>query len=97
MDIELTWNCPDASGADMAEEFGLENPKPIMCTTPTSGYSMYLVESCGKYYIWEEVMCFVFRITSPTTLEDILQKIREAGPGGAGLGGREYEEMRSLG
>lgn len=97
MDIYQTWDGPETSGAMMAEEFGLENPKPIMCTTPTSGYSMYLVESCGKYYIWEEVMTFVFRITYPTTLGDILQKMREAGPLGAALGGLEYEEVRSLG
>lgn len=41
-------------------------------------------------------MDYVWRITCPTGLEDILQKIREAGPAGAGLGGLECEQMHSL-
>ena len=91
MYIDLTWNGPKTSGAEMAEELGLENPKPIMCTTPNSGYAMYLFGSCGKYYLWEEMMNYVWRIICPTTLVDIVQKMREAG-----FGGLECEQMRSL-
>lgn len=95
MYLDLTWNGPETSGAEMAEEFGLQSPKPIMCTTPNSGNSMYMFESCGEYYMWEEMVDYVWRITCPTRLEDILKKMREAGPGGA-LGGLECEQMGSL-
>lgn len=91
MYIDLTWNGPVTSGAEITEEFRLQNPKPIIYTTSNSGNSMYLFESCGKYYIWEEMMDYVWRITCPTGLEDIVQKMREAG-----FGGLECEQMRSL-
>ncbi|KAF7114721.1 hypothetical protein CNMCM5793_009672 [Aspergillus hiratsukae] len=59
----------------IAKRGGLENPVPIMCTTPESGEHYGLISAGGRYYFTNNLAWTILEILKPTTLDGILQKI----------------------
>jgi len=61
--------------AKVAKRCGLEDPVPIMCTTPESGDHYGLISAGGRYYFTGDLDWCIYEILKPTTLDGILQKI----------------------
>ncbi|GIK05339.1 hypothetical protein Aspvir_009446 [Aspergillus viridinutans] len=59
----------------MAKRCSLENPVPIMCTTPESGEHYGLISAGGRYYFTDDLAWSILEIIKPTTLDGILKKI----------------------
>lgn len=61
----------------MKAEKGWSDIRPVMCTTPQSGNTLYMFEADSKFYLWNLIEDSVFHITSPDTESEIIQKITE--------------------
>ncbi|KAJ9216057.1 hypothetical protein DTO166G4_2301 [Paecilomyces variotii] len=68
----------DGEWGIIAKRCGLENPIPIMHTTPESGEIQGLFSAGGRYYFAGGQMTFdIYEIIKPTTLDGILKKLRD--------------------
>ena len=65
----------------MAKAHGLKSPQPIMGGTPESGNCMSMVQSGGKYYLSDPIEGAIWKIVTPTDLEDIIMEMGKPGLG----------------
>jgi hypothetical protein len=65
----------------MAKAHGLKSPQPIMGGTPQSGNCMSMVQSGGKYYLSDPIEGAIWKIVTPTDLEDIIIEMGKPGLG----------------
>jgi hypothetical protein len=90
------WAPQDSYGQCMAKEFGLNDPQPIMVTTPDTGAPLVFFRSGEKFYFWNEVENNVWEVTKPGTLGEIIwvminkgekavksRKLKRVGSGGS--------------
>jgi len=63
----------------MIAEFGLENPRPIMCTTPDTGAPYYMLQSGNTFYLWNAIGGTVWEIVKPRELDEIVKTMVEKG------------------
>ena len=66
------WGRTDGKGVVMAKIYGFENPMPVMCSTRESGSLKYMFKAGDDFYVWSEIQDEVWKITYPTTVDDIL-------------------------
>lgn len=69
---ESYWGRSDGYGVSLAKLYGFNNPMPVMCSTRTSGSCKQMFKVGDDFYIWNEIQDEVWKITYPTTLNDIL-------------------------
>jgi hypothetical protein len=82
-DTELSaanyWGRSDGEGVMLAKEYGFNNPMPVMCSTRESGSCNYMFKAGDYFYIWNEIEDEVWKITYPTTVNDILSAMMMEG------------------
>lgn len=82
LNIETLWLDPSGVGSLMAINYGLNNPKPIMCSTGQSGDAMYIVQCGMAFYIWNQLNGDVFSIQGVTSVKQLVQIINQRGTKG---------------
>ncbi|KAJ9300231.1 hypothetical protein DTO271G3_2348 [Paecilomyces variotii] len=79
IDYENDWAPQNSDGQYMATEFGLNDPRPIMVTTPDTGSPFVLFQAENKFYQWNQVANSVWEIVKPQGLDAILEVMTEKG------------------
>ena len=82
-DTELSaatyWGRADGKGIVLAKIYGLDSPAPVMRSTRASGSCLYMFKAAEAFYIWNELQDEVWKITYPTTKDDILSAMMTDG------------------
>ena len=77
MGKDFHWDDANSDGQAVAKAHGLMSPKPIMCTTSSSGDGLYMFKSGSMYYIWNMIEGDVWEIVKPNDLTDIVTNIKK--------------------
>lgn len=76
LDYEGEWAAEDSWGYQLALDYELGPCTPIMCT-PLGGHILF--EGSGKFYIYDQIGGDLVRLTSTSTLDEIISVTKEQG------------------
>ena len=79
LDYENSWSRVNSPGYLMASELSLDDPQPIMRTTPETGEPCYLFRSGNNFFLWNEIEDTVWEIIRPQDLNAIIKAMDEKG------------------
>ena len=68
-------------GNAVVKRHGPEQPQPIMCSSRESGDCQYMFQSGSKYYLSDPIEGAIWKIMTPTDLEDIIMEMGKPGLG----------------
>jgi hypothetical protein len=75
LDIGFVWGNIDSPGQQMARQYGLNAPQPIMCSAADTGEGCVMFQSGYKFYIWNQMDDGVWEIRISQDFNKILAKM----------------------
>ncbi|KAB8210316.1 hypothetical protein BDV34DRAFT_187428 [Aspergillus parasiticus] len=78
-ELDYYWSTDDSQGSLIAQTCGIDSPAGVMYTKPETGEALHMFASNQTYYLWNQIDDQILKITSPTDLESIVQRIDSGG------------------